>query len=105
MWSVCILVCTQHFPLGGGRALEKSGLEVCPVAFSVSESLPFPLCTASRCSCAGDPCSSTACGLKTELGEIDDSLTGSCSPLPFVSLFVPKISNPRTLNSHKLWKF
>lgn len=81
----------------GGRALEKSGLEVCPVAFSVSESLPFPLCTASRCSCAGDPCSSTACGLKTELGEIDDSLTGSCSPLPFVSLFVPKISNPRTL--------
>lgn len=43
------------------------------------------------------PCSSTACSLKTELGEMDDSLTGSFSPLPFISLFVPKISNPRTL--------
>lgn len=43
------------------------------------------------------PSSSPACSLKAELGEIDDSLTGRSSPLPFFSLFVPKISNPRIL--------
>lgn len=84
------------FHLGGAGTGEiwSWGLPCCFLCFWVP-SLPsvhsFQVLMCRR------PRSSTACGLKTELGEIDDSLTGSCSPLPFVSLFVPKISNPRTL--------
>lgn len=79
-----------------GRSWRLSSLEVCPVALSVSESLT-PSVHSFQLLMYRDPRSYTARSLKTELGETDDSLTGSYSPLPFFSLFVPKISNPRTL--------
>lgn len=86
-----MLVCTQHFPFWG-RCLRPKFAVLLSLSLGPSLCVQLPADRVQE-----TPWSSTASHSETELGETDDSLTGSFSPLTFLSLLVPNISNPTIL--------